>query len=63
MFVFNCAARHLIVDTDDAVHLLRDLVGEDVTIFGFNCYGEYGLTPSGKLVHHNQTGRDVRARE
>ncbi|WP_456477523.1 FIST signal transduction protein [Methanopyrus sp.] len=55
VFVFNCAARHLIVDTDDAVRLLRDLIGEDVTIFGFNCFGEYGMTPSGKLVQHNQT--------
>ncbi|WP_457619573.1 FIST signal transduction protein [Methanopyrus sp.] len=55
VLVFNCMARHLIVDTDDAVDLLRDLVGEDVPIFGFNCFGEYGLTPSGKFVQHNQT--------
>jgi hypothetical protein len=55
VLVFNCMARHLIVDTDDAVDLLRDLIGEEVPIFGFNCYGEYGLTPSGKFVQHNQT--------
>jgi len=53
--VFNCAARHLVVDTDEALDILRDLIGEDVPVFGFNCYGEYGLTPSGKFIQHNQT--------
>ncbi|WP_456481274.1 FIST C-terminal domain-containing protein [Methanopyrus sp.] len=55
VLVFNCVARHLVIDTDEAVDILRDQLGEDVPLFGFNCYGEFAPTPSGKLVQHNQT--------
>ncbi len=55
VLLFNCAARHLVVDSDEAVDIVSDVVGEDVPVFGFNCYGEFGPTPSGSLMHHNQT--------
>ncbi|GEM_PF-849782 len=55
VIVFNCVARHQIVDTDTAVELLRREIGEDVPIIGFNCYGEIGNTESGTVAHLNQT--------
>jgi len=55
VFLFNCAARHLVVDSDEAIDIVTDVVGEDTPVFGFNCYGEFGPTPSGSIMHHNQT--------
>jgi len=54
---FTCVLRWLLkqrLGIDDA-QLVREVVGKDVPLIGFNTYGEQGITRGGALGHYNQT--------
>lgn len=55
--VFNCVLRYLLkchYNVND-IYFIKNLLGEDVPIIGFNTYGEQGRTLGGSLGHFNQT--------
>ncbi|WP_423792608.1 FIST signal transduction protein [Methanocaldococcus indicus] len=57
IIVFNCILRYLLnkeLGIDD-IKLIREVVGDDVPVIGFNTYGEQGATRGGSLGHYNQT--------
>ncbi len=57
IIIFNCILRHLLkcrLDIDDQ-EIVREVVGEEVPMIGFNTFGEQGTTLGGSLGHYNQT--------
>ena len=55
--MFNCVLRYLLkchYRIND-LYFIKNLIGEDVPIIGFNTYGEQGRTLGGSLGHFNQT--------
>lgn len=55
--VFNCIYKHLAnvrCGCNDFT-IIRDELGKDVPVIGFNTYGEQGSTSGGAVGHHNQT--------
>ncbi|NMC58470.1 MAG: hypothetical protein GYA51_03645 [Candidatus Methanofastidiosa archaeon] len=55
--VFNCIYKHLanMRCSCNDFNVIRDVVGKDVPVIGFNTYGEQGSTSGGSIGHHNQT--------
>ncbi len=54
---FTCVLRWLLkqrLNIDD-IALVREVVGKDVPVIGFNTYGEQGITRGGAIGHYNQT--------
>lgn len=57
LIIFNCILRYLLkcdYKTKD-LDIIKDILGEDIPIIGFNTYGEQGRTLGGSLGHYNQT--------
>jgi len=57
IIIFNCILRHLLkcrLDVDDR-GIVKEIVGEEVPMIGFNTFGEQGTTLGGSLGHYNQT--------
>ncbi len=57
VLVFNCILRHDLkcrLGVDD-VGLIKEVCGDDVTVVGFNTFGEQGATLGGSMGHYNQT--------
>ncbi len=57
VIVFNCILRHLLKDRlgINDLNIIKEVVGEDVPVIGFNTYGEQGATTGGSIGHYNQT--------
>lgn len=54
---FTCVLRWLLkqrLNIND-IELVREVVGYDVPVIGFNTYGEQGATRGGSIGHYNQT--------
>jgi len=54
---FTCVLRWLLkqrLNIND-IELVREVLGKDVPVIGFNTYGEQGITRGGSLGHYNQT--------
>lgn len=57
VIIFNCILRHMLkcrLEVDDQ-DIVREVVGEEVPMIGFNTFGEQGTTLGGSLGHYNQT--------
>ena len=55
--LFNCVLRYLLkchYGIND-LYFIKNLLGEDIPVIGFNTYGEQGRTLGGSLGHFNQT--------
>jgi len=55
--IFNCVLRYVLkchYGVND-IYFIKNLLGEDVPVIGFNTYGEQGRTLGGSLGHYNQT--------
>ncbi|MBU7036027.1 MAG: FIST C-terminal domain-containing protein, partial [Theionarchaea archaeon] len=57
VIVFNCTYKHLanVRCGCNDLPIVRDELGADVPVIGFNTYGEQGSTSGGAVGHHNQT--------
>ena len=57
IMLFNCVLRYLLkchYGIND-IYFIKNLLGEDIPVIGFNTYGEQGRTLGGSLGHFNQT--------
>ena len=57
IIIFNCALRYLLkchYGVND-LFFIKNIIGEDIPVIGFNTYGEQGRTLGGSLGHYNQT--------
>ncbi len=55
--LFNCVLRYILkchYGIND-LYFIKNLLGEDIPVIGFNTYGEQGRTLGGSLGHFNQT--------
>jgi hypothetical protein len=57
VIVFNCILRHLLKTRMDIcdTSIVRETLGADVPLIGFNTFGEQGTTLGGAVGHYNQT--------
>jgi hypothetical protein len=55
--IFNCILRHLLKSRMDICDttIVRETLGADVPVIGFNTFGEQGTTLGGAVGHYNQT--------
>lgn len=55
--IFNCILRHLLKTRMDVcdTSIIKETLGEDVPVIGFNTFGEQGITLGGAVGHYNQT--------
>ena len=57
IIIFNCVLRYILkcfYGLND-LYFIKNLLGEDIPVIGFNTYGEQGRTLGGSLGHFNQT--------
>ncbi len=57
IILFNCVLRYILkchYGVND-LYFIKNLLGEDIPVIGFNTYGEQGRTLGGSLGHFNQT--------
>ncbi len=56
--IFNCVLRYLLklrFQNIDDTKIVKELLGEDIPIIGFNTYGEQGKSIGGGVGNYNQT--------
>jgi hypothetical protein len=55
--IFNCILRHLLKTRMDVcdTSIIKETLGMDVPVIGFNTFGEQGTTLGGAVGHYNQT--------